>query len=143
MCSHVQNRRLYQFSLSSNPVLLDLLPSLLMLLSTLQQRLHRRTHAQINTMHPAATSGIYHHVATNVSKVYLGEGLAVQGGVGLLQPHALLLVLLQSQRVDGEEGHVGLEHKHRKRKGLISNKKFFKYFKFLVFNIQHHRHPVR
>lgn len=33
----------------------------------------------------------------------------MQGGVGLLQPHTLLLVLLQGQRVDGEEGHVGLE----------------------------------
>lgn len=48
-------------------------------------------------------------VLQSFSKVYLDEGLGVQGGVGLLQPHALLLVLLQSQRVDGEEGHVGLE----------------------------------
>lgn len=38
----------------------------------------------------------------------------MEGGVGQLQAHALLLVLLQSQRVDGEEGHVGLQHKtHR------------------------------
>lgn len=33
----------------------------------------------------------------------------MQGGGGLLQPNALLLVLLQSQRVDGVEGHLGLE----------------------------------
>lgn len=58
------------------------------------------------------TTGITHHISSNVSKAHLDEGLVVQGGVGLLQPHALLLVLLQSQRVDGEEGHVGLGHRH-------------------------------
>lgn len=46
--------------------------------------------------------------------MYLDEGLVVEGGVGQLQAHALLLVLLQSQRVDGEEGHVGLQHKTRR-----------------------------
>lgn len=39
----------------------------------------------------------------------LNESLTVQSGVGLLQPYALLLVLLQSERVDGVEGHVGLK----------------------------------
>lgn len=52
-------------------------------------------------------------VATIVGKAHQDEGLVVQGGVGLLHPHTLLLVLLQSQRVDGEEGHVGLEHKQK------------------------------
>lgn len=47
----------------------------------------------------------------SIGGVYLDESLVVQGGVGLLQPHALLLVLLQSQRVDGEEGHVGLKER--------------------------------
>lgn len=55
-----------------------------------------------------------------VSKVYLDEGLVVQGGVSLLQPHTLLLVLLQSQRVDGEKGHVGLEGVNTEREGSIS-----------------------
>ena len=40
--------------------------------------------------------------------VYLDEGLVVQRGVGLLKAHTLLLVLLQSQGVDGEQRHVGL-----------------------------------
>lgn len=45
--------------------------------------------------------------------MYLNEGLVVQGVVGLLQAHALLLVLLQSQRVDGEKRHVGLEEESK------------------------------
>ena len=41
--------------------------------------------------------------------------------VGLLQSHTLLIILLQSQRVDGEEGHVGLEGAHdNKERGSIS-----------------------
>ena len=40
--------------------------------------------------------------------VYLDEGLVVQCGVSLLKSYTLLLVLLQSQRVDGEQRHVGL-----------------------------------
>lgn len=39
---------------------------------------------------------------------YHDEGLVVQGGGCLMHPRALLQVLLQSQRVDGEEGHVWL-----------------------------------
>lgn len=39
---------------------------------------------------------------------YHDEGLVVQGGGCLMHPSALLQVLLQSQRVDGEEGHVWL-----------------------------------
>lgn len=35
----------------------------------------------------------------------------MEGGGGHLQAHALLLVLLQSQRIDGEERHVGLQDK--------------------------------
>lgn len=46
---------------------------------------------------------------SHVRNVHLNEGLVVQGGGGLHQPCTLLLVLLQSQRVDGEEGHVGLK----------------------------------
>lgn len=44
---------------------------------------------------------------------YHDEGLILQGGSCLVHPSALLQVLLQSQRVDGEEGHVGLKKKHR------------------------------
>lgn len=39
----------------------------------------------------------------------------MQGVVGLLQAHTLLLVLLQSQRVDGEKGHVGLEEESKQK----------------------------
>ncbi len=107
---------------------------------------HTHTHTHINTMSTGAThSNImnYHNSqrlsSVNLSKVYLDEGLVVQGGVGLLQPHTLLLVLLQSQRVDGEEGHVGLEgggHKHRKRGFDIKQKDKMPYcFMFIqVFN---------
>lgn len=42
----------------------------------------------------------------------------MEGGSGHLQAHALLLVLLQSQRIDGEERHVGLQHKHTHRNGI-------------------------
>ncbi len=93
---------------------------------------HTHTHTHINTMSTGAThSNImnYHNSqrlsSVNLSKVYLDEGLVVQGGVGLLQPHTLLLVLLQSQRVDGEEGHVGLERgdTNTEREGLISNRR--------------------
>ncbi|KAG9343657.1 hypothetical protein JZ751_013828 [Albula glossodonta] len=44
-----------------------------------------------------------------MSPTYLQKGLAVQGGRGLLNTNALLVVLLQSQGVDGEERHMGLE----------------------------------
>ena len=45
--------------------------------------------------------------------VYLYEGLCVHAASGLLYSIALLQVLLQSQRVDGEEWHVGLvEERH-------------------------------
>lgn len=54
--------------------------------------------------------------------VHLNEGLEVQGGAGLIQPHTLLLVLLQSQRVDGEQRHVGLDGGKSIRHGLIFNK---------------------
>lgn len=50
------------------------------------------------------------HFEVRAKNSHLDEGLSVQGGVGLLQPQALILVLFQSQRVDGEQGHVGLEH---------------------------------
>lgn len=40
--------------------------------------------------------------------LYHDEGLVLQGGSCLVHPSALLQVLLQSQRIDGEEGHVGL-----------------------------------
>lgn len=71
-------------------------------------------------------------VATNFSKVYLDECLVVQGGVGLLQPHTLLLVLLQSQRVDGEEGHLGLKgaDTNTERAGSISEMLYC--FKFIL-----------
>lgn len=52
-------------------------------------------------------------IVTNDSEMYLNEGLVVQGVVGLLQAHTLLLVLLQSQRVDGEKRHVGLEEESK------------------------------
>lgn len=45
--------------------------------------------------------------------ICLDKGLALQGVAGLLQPHALLLVLLQSQRVDGEKRHVGLSEREK------------------------------
>lgn len=47
--------------------------------------------------------------------MYLDEGLVVQGVVGLLQPHTLLLVLLQSQRVNGEKGHVRLVGENKQK----------------------------
>ncbi len=40
--------------------------------------------------------------------LYHDEGLVLQGGGRLMHPRALLQVLLQSQSVDGEEGHVWL-----------------------------------
>lgn len=79
-----------------------------------------------------------------MGEVYLEEGLVVQGGVGLLQPHALLLVLLQSQGVDGEEGHVGLEGANatqRERETQAGGQNANKFI--LVLNIQYRRKPVR
>lgn len=55
------------------------------------------------------------HFEVRAKTSHLNEGLSVQGGVGLLQPQTLILVLFQSQRVDGEQRHVGLEHMKRTR----------------------------
>lgn len=64
------------------------------------------------------------HFALHAQSSYLDEGLGVQGGVGLLQPYTLLLVLFQSQGVDGEQGHVGLEHmEHTHTGNLLENRK--------------------
>lgn len=79
-----------------------------MLLVTLSQRLHGH-------QTPTGQEWNYSHAEEKSGAIYLDEGLIVEGGGGHLQAHALLLVLLQSQRIDGEERHVGLQHKRTQK----------------------------
>lgn len=51
----------------------------------------------------------------NEGVVYMYEGLVVQGCCRLLYSSTLLQVLLQSQRVDGEERHVRLQRRRKER----------------------------
>ena len=100
--------RSYQFSLGSYPLFLDLFPFLLVVLPALRQRLWRhQAGTDQHSVHRVQGSREGKSPSQS-SNLYLDEGLGVQGGEGLLQPNALLLVLLQSQRVDVVERHVWL-----------------------------------
>lgn len=85
---------------------LDLLTFLLMLLFAQQQRLsvNKKHFFVINN----STNVQLNQIIMLKMILYHDEGLVLQGGSCLVHPSALLQVLLQSQRIDGEEGHVGL-----------------------------------